>query len=372
MAGSRFLKPCEARYAAVEGEALAIQWALEQSKYFTLGCRDLVIVTDHKPLVKLFGNRTLDEIANPRLFRLKQKTLLWRFTVVHMPGKGNYGADAMSRNPVEEVLAISNSEVFAGLSTATWESESCMTMAANFAKINAVTWERVLEETEKDVDLQALHKMIETIFPENKSDMPPNILEYWPVKDHLFVVDGVILKDNNPLLPPKMKSEILPLYMENQGVRVLIPRVLRSEVLQSLHSAHQGVSAMNERAKVSVFWPGMTKDIQQIRATCRDCNRITPSQAKTLPVEPLIPTTPFEAVVADYFHYQGYYYLVVADRLSGWTEQVRIKVGTNEAGASGLCKSLRKLFSTFGVPAEISSDGGPEFIGKETTDFFKR
>ena len=44
MAGSRFLKPCEVRYAAVEGEALAIQWALEQTKYFTLGCKNLVIV----------------------------------------------------------------------------------------------------------------------------------------------------------------------------------------------------------------------------------------------------------------------------------------------------------------------------------------
>ena len=30
--------------------------------YFTKGCMDLVIETDHKPLVKIFGIRTLDEI----------------------------------------------------------------------------------------------------------------------------------------------------------------------------------------------------------------------------------------------------------------------------------------------------------------------
>lgn len=103
MAGSRFLTPCESRYAAVEGEALAIQWSLEQTNNFTLGCKDLLIVTDHKPLVKLFGDRTLDEISNTRLFRLKQKTLLWKFKVVHMPRKSNMGADAMSCHPVEEV-----------------------------------------------------------------------------------------------------------------------------------------------------------------------------------------------------------------------------------------------------------------------------
>jgi len=99
LAGSRFLKPAETRYAPVEGEALAITWALEQTRYFTQGCDNLLIVTDHKPLVKLFGDRTLDEIANPRLFRLKQRTLMWRFTVEHQPGKENHFSDATSRKP---------------------------------------------------------------------------------------------------------------------------------------------------------------------------------------------------------------------------------------------------------------------------------
>ena len=46
LAGSRFFKPAESRYAPVEGEALAIAWALEQTRYFTLGCEDLLVVTD--------------------------------------------------------------------------------------------------------------------------------------------------------------------------------------------------------------------------------------------------------------------------------------------------------------------------------------
>ena len=86
LAGSRFLTSAEERYAAVEGEALAVAWGLEQTKYFTQGCDNLVVVTDHKPLVKLLGDRTLDEISNIRLFRLKQRTLQWRFTIKHLPG----------------------------------------------------------------------------------------------------------------------------------------------------------------------------------------------------------------------------------------------------------------------------------------------
>jgi GNAT superfamily N-acetyltransferase len=94
LAGSRFLSSAEERYAAIEGEVLAVAWDLEQTRYFTQGCDNLVVITDHKPLVKIFGDRTLDEISNSRLFRLKQRTLQWRFDIKHLPGKTNLAADA--------------------------------------------------------------------------------------------------------------------------------------------------------------------------------------------------------------------------------------------------------------------------------------
>jgi hypothetical protein len=75
LAGSRFLSQAESNYAPVEGEALAVAGALEQTKFFTMGCNNLLVIVDHKPLTKIFGNRRLDEIDNPRLFRLKRRTL---------------------------------------------------------------------------------------------------------------------------------------------------------------------------------------------------------------------------------------------------------------------------------------------------------
>ena len=66
---------------------------------FTQGCNDLLVVTDHKPLVKILGDRTLDEISNTRIFRLKQRTLPWSFDIAHVPGKTNSAADATSRHP---------------------------------------------------------------------------------------------------------------------------------------------------------------------------------------------------------------------------------------------------------------------------------
>ena len=85
LAGSRYLKPAEIRYAAVEGEAIA--WPLEQIRFFTQGYDNLVVETGHTPLVHLFSDLTLDQITNSRLFSLKQRTLPWRFTVI-CQGKG--------------------------------------------------------------------------------------------------------------------------------------------------------------------------------------------------------------------------------------------------------------------------------------------
>ena len=129
---------------------------------------------------------------------------------------------------------------------------------------------------------------------------------------------------------------------------------------------------MKNRAKCSIYWPGITKDIELTRESCFQCNRCAPSQAKLPPFEPHIPSTPFEAIACDYFFYKGHYYFISADRLSGWTEQSQIKPGGSESGSKGLCSALRKLFMTFGVPVEVSSDAGPEFKAAETTAFLQK
>ena len=75
--GSRFTRPAESRYAPVEGEALAVVYSLDKAKHFVLGCSDLIVAVDHKPLLKIFGDRSLADIPNPRLRNLKEKTLCY-------------------------------------------------------------------------------------------------------------------------------------------------------------------------------------------------------------------------------------------------------------------------------------------------------
>ena len=338
LAGSRFLNGAEQRYAAIEGEALAVAWGLEQTKYFTQGCRDLLVVTDHKPLKKIFGDRTLDEIPNSRLFRLKQRTLPWQFRIEHMPGKTNSAADAMSRYPAENSDSKTPGDV----------NEIMIAAAMNreLENVTATSWDQIAAETIKDQQLSILIESLSTNSDSWKEVQ--ELHEFARYSEAMYTSDGVILYHD----------------------RIVVPRSLRKSIVENLHAAHQGVPSMERRAKSIVFWPGMTDDIQQTRAKCSHCNANAPSQPQlpSTPAKP--PSTPFEKIFADFFDFGGNHYLVIGDRLSGWPEVYSTPAGSSNAGARGLIACLRKFFATFGVPEEISSDGGPEFTASETKTFF--
>ena len=90
------------------GEAAATAWALEKCRIFVMSCPNLLVVTDHKPLKGLFGDRDVSKISNPPLFRLKEKTLKYRFTIQHCPVKWHKASDAVSRNPPAILQALLN------------------------------------------------------------------------------------------------------------------------------------------------------------------------------------------------------------------------------------------------------------------------
>ena len=143
-----------------------------------------------------------------------------------------------------------------------------------------------------------------------------------------------------------------------------MPPSLRPSCLSALHAAHQGTSTMISKAETSIFWPGITNDIQSTRANCSHCNKMAPSQAALPPIPPILSKYPFQCICADYFNHQGHNYLVIVDRYSNWPI-----VNKAKDGATGLINTLRRTFATYGIPDELSSDGGPEFVAHNTQQF---
>ena len=65
-----------------------------------LGCKQFYVATDHKPLLGTFGDRNLEQVENPRLSRLKEKTKMFDFKMIHVPARKHAGSDALSRTPL--------------------------------------------------------------------------------------------------------------------------------------------------------------------------------------------------------------------------------------------------------------------------------
>ena len=145
---------------------------------------------------------------------------------------------------------------------------------------------------------------------------------------------------------------------------MVIPPSLREECLIALHAAHGGCTSMLSRAECSIFWPGITPAIQRMRERCAPCNRTAPSQPSAPPTPMTQPAYPLQCICADFFSYKGTHYLLVVDRYSNWPVVERAS-----GGAEGLISCLRRVFATFGIADELSSDSGPEFTAAATRTF---
>ena len=165
----------EQRYVAIEDEALSVAWALYQTKYFTLGWNKLIVATDHKPLVSILGDKELNQISNPRIFRLKQRTMPWCFDIAYLPGQTNAVADAVSRNPTQamdgntvDVAMIGakplshNPSPNGGLSEG---DRAEIAMLKHKSDCTALLWSDITSECAADQTLSSLATTIKRGFP---------------------------------------------------------------------------------------------------------------------------------------------------------------------------------------------------------------
>ena len=100
--GSRFCSKSESNYSPTEGEFTALIEGLEKTAYFTLGCANLTVGTDHKPLIPIINGTDLSTVKTPRQHRLRERLLRWNLNAQYIPGKLLGGTDALSRYGVRE------------------------------------------------------------------------------------------------------------------------------------------------------------------------------------------------------------------------------------------------------------------------------
>ena len=94
---SRALSDTESRYAQIEKETLVLVYACKKIFNYVLG-KNILLETDHKPLVPLLGNKSLDALP-PSVLRFCIRLKGFQYSISHVPGKLLYIADTFSRAP---------------------------------------------------------------------------------------------------------------------------------------------------------------------------------------------------------------------------------------------------------------------------------
>ncbi|KAI8517626.1 hypothetical protein Bbelb_036430 [Branchiostoma belcheri] len=317
---SKALTPAESRYANIEREMLAVVYGCEKFKTYLYG-RRFTIESDHKPLEQI-DRKNLTK-APARLQRLLLRIQEYDYHLKYKPGNEMLVADALSR------LSSSEKEEMAGLKV----------QIHHLVNVTTTKLEQIQEETSKDEELQTLAQTITRGWPEKRSEVQPLIREYWTIRDDISIENGVLLA----------------------GSRIIIPKSLQKEVLQTIHEGHMGEEKCKLRAKSAVYWIGMYKEIEKIVQTCRTCQKYQNSQQKEEMTPTETPSRPWKKVGADLFYLNQKWFLLVVDYYSKFPIVKTLK----SLKASTVTQAFKGIFAEQGIPDEVICDNGAQFTSQE-------
>ena len=324
---SRSLNDAEKKYAQMEKEALALTWAADRFQQYLTGLQ-FAMETDHRPLVSLLGTKALDEFPI-RVQRFRLRLLRYTYTISHVPGKQMYISDALSRAP----LSVVDNDL---------HEQSELYVQSVMASLPATDrrLEQIRATQAEDAVCRQLLEYCEHGWPD-KFHVRDILKPYWSHRGEIVVENGILMC----------------------GSRIHIPSSLRLDILDKLHEGHQGIVKCRERARQSVWWPGLSKEVEATVQQCRICSKNANSPPETLKPSSL-PGRPWQKVATDLFELKGTY-LIVVDYYSRYIEVARL---TSTTSAS-VIDHLRSIFARHGTPETVVSDNGPQYASAEFREF---
>ena len=272
----------------------------------------------------LLGTKRLDELPLEILMR-------FQFSISHVPGKSLTTADALSRAPAPDTMT----------------EEDRLLGEEVEAYVNGVI--QSIPATERRLEEIRMHQEEDEIFQQ--------VTEYcrlgWPA------LPGVLKPYHQVASELTVEKSLLM-----RGSRVVIPASMRVSMLDRLHTGHQGITKSRECAKLSMWWPGISCQLEEVVKSCPDCCKNS-SQG----VQPLIPSRlpklPWQKVGTDLFEFNKSTYLLVVDYYSRWIETARLNRTTSE----DVIQLTSSIFARHGIPEVVVSDNGPQFSAESYTKF---
>ncbi|XP_072169909.1 uncharacterized protein [Diadema setosum] len=179
---------------------------------------------------------------------------------------------------------------------------------------------------------------------------------------HFYVENGVLMREWSG----NSKSESREVYTQ-----IVVPKGYRTRLLEVAHdnltAGHLGVGKTQQRLMQNFYWPGIFRDVAEFCKTCGPCQKCASqtrgiSRAKLVSV-PVI-GSPFRKIALDIVgplprsKKGNRYILVVCDYATRYPEAVPLP----SIEAERVADELIRIFSRVGIPHELLSDQGSNFM----------
>ena len=172
----------------------------------------------------------------------------------------------------------------------------------------------------------------------------PLLRAYWESRSHLAIINDLLLYDE----------------------LIVMLRCMRLDTLKIIHEGHLGISKCRSRANQAVWWPGLSKQIEEMVSACHTCANVRP-EPKEILISASFPSRSWERVGVDLFELHGKVYIVIVDYYSRWVEYRKLTSLTSEHTN----EVLKEVFATHGIPDLILTDNGPQFSAESFAQFAK-
>ena len=339
---SRSLNPHERNYGITELKTLGLVWAVKTFRAYLLG-HHCVVYIDHSACTSLLNAKH----PSPKLAQWAMAIQEMDLNIRHRAGKGNFVADALSRNPVStdsssgpcsQVLQV--------------DSEPSIANETTDAKLQFKDSE-IGQLQRKDEEFAPIFRYLEDGFlPNDEHKAKKLVLE----KSRFDVIDGV-LHYENPDTPGCWK--------------IAVPQCLRLILMKEAHggrfAGHFAKRKMHSSLKKKYWWNQIHADIRQHCRTCLTCvSRKGPGQSVRPFLQPIPVGGPFHRVGVDVLQlpltFSGNQYTVVfMDYFTKWPEVFAVPNQKAETIARLLVEFVT---SWHGVPELLLSDRGPNFLSE--------
>jgi hypothetical protein len=412
--GSKKFTKGESNKPTIEQELIAIHFAIRHFRPYVFGT-EFLVRSDHRPLIYLFGLKD----PSSKLTRLRLDLEEYNFSVEHIKGKDNVGADALSRMTIEDFKNIKTTSTISVLTRS-------MTKKLSNNEINTKQGTNIdeLKNNEKEILISEelgyfnYNKTAKIKLICNLNDgSPRRIVIYFKNK---FIIDISVTKENfssktsvkmillmieRELREMKINKAHIQIndelfkmisindfkmigneflttlkitlsnktkYIENEEDRLVIIKRLHEDPLEGGHCGHKRLYA---KIRSHYFWKNMYKTIKTYVQKCHQC-QINKSYTKTKEDLKLTPTPqkPFDIVTIDTIgplpksDNGNIYAVTMICNLSKYL----ISVPVPNKDSKTIAKSIFDSFiTTYGPMRQILTDKGTEYKNQTLTELCK-